>query len=94
MNGSFVTRFFGGSPGRVVMQLIVVSFVVGVILSALGVSPYDIVDGLTRLVRRVYDMGFGAVEWIVRYFLLGAVIVVPIWLISRVIRLGKGDGKA
>ena len=94
MNGSFVTRFFGGSPGRVVMQLVVVSFVVGVILSALGVSPYDIVDGLTHLVRRVYDMGFGAVEWIVRYFFLGAVIVVPIWLISRVIRLGKGDGKA
>ena len=94
MNGSFVTRFFGGSPARVVVQLVVVSFVVGVILSALGVSPYDIVNGLTRLVQRVYDMGFGAVEWIVRYFLLGAVIVVPIWLISRVIRLGKGDGKA
>ena len=84
-----VHRFFGGSPGRVVIQLIIVSFVVGIILSALGVSPYDIVNGLSRLARRIYDMGFGTIEWVVRYFLLGAVIVVPIWLISRVLKISR-----
>jgi Na+/H+-dicarboxylate symporter len=90
MNDSFVTRFFGGSPGRVILQLVAVSFIVGIILSALGVSPYDIVNGLVRLATRIYNMGFGAVEWIVRYFLLGAVIVVPVWLISRLLKLGRG----
>ena len=41
-----ITRFFGGSPGRVLVQLVVLSLVVGVVLSALGVSPFDIVNGL------------------------------------------------
>ena len=28
-------------------------------------------------------IGFDAVNWLWRYFLLGAVIVIPVWLISR-----------
>ena len=93
MNGSF-SRFLGGSPGRVVFQLIAMSFVVGIILSALGVSPYDIVSGLRRLVERIYNMGFDTIEWVFRYFLLGAVIVIPVWLISRLFKMGRGNGGA
>jgi len=79
-------RFFGGPPGAVVFRLIVLSIVVGVVLTALGLSPFDIVDSLRRMVQRIYNMGFEAVEWVFRYFLLGAVIVFPVWLISRVWR--------
>ena len=89
MGRDFVTRFFGGSPGHVLLQLIALSFVVGIIMNALGVSPYDIVDGLKQLALRVYNMGFASIEWIVRYFLLGAVIVFPAWLIMRLLRLGR-----
>lgn len=89
MSGA-VSRFLGGSPGRVVFQLIALSFVVGVILSLLGVSPFDILSGLERLVQRIYNMGFDTIEWAVRYFLLGAVIVVPIWFIMRLFRMGRG----
>ena len=87
--GDFVTRFFGGSPLAVLLRLVVISFVVGVILSALGVSPFDIVEGLRDLVWRIYMYGFDSIEWIVRYFLLGAVIVFPIWLIVRLLKLGR-----
>jgi hypothetical protein len=87
--GDTLTRFLGGSPGRVAIQLIAMSFILGIILSVLGVSPYDILNGLERLVRRIYQMGFGTIEWIFRYFLLGAVIVVPVWLIMRLFRLGR-----
>jgi hypothetical protein len=31
----------------------------------------------------VYEYGFDAFNWLWRYFLLGAVIVVPLWLLSR-----------
>ena len=50
--GNTLTRFLGGSPGRIAIQLIAMSFIVGIILSVLGVSPYDIVAGIERLVRR------------------------------------------
>ena len=92
MNSTSLTRFFGGSPGRILVQLAVMSFVLGVILSALGLSPFDIVDSVRRLALRIYNMGFDAVAWGFRYFLLGAVIVVPVWLVMRLFRLGRRNG--
>jgi hypothetical protein len=89
MDGKAINRFFGGSPAAVIVRLIAISFVLGVILSALGVSPYDIVNGIRDLIWRLYSLGFQSIEWIVRYFLLGAVIVFPIWLISRLLKLGR-----
>lgn len=85
-------RFFGGNPGIVLIRLAVISLIVGIVLSALGLSPYDIINSLRTLIQRIYEMGFDAVEWVFRYFLLGAVIVFPIWIISRLLKLvGKGN---
>jgi len=41
-------------------------------------------------VLRVWDMGFDALRWLWRYLLLGAVVVVPIWLIVRLMRVTQG----
>ncbi len=81
-----LTRLFGGPPLAVLLKLVVLSVIVGVVLSALGLSPYDIVDSFIDLVVRIYEMGFDAIELALRYFLLGAVIVFPIWLISRLLK--------
>ena len=91
MESPTVYRFFGGSPGRVLVQLVVISFVVGIVLNAVGVSPYDIVNGLKDLAFRIYSMGFGTIEWAFRYFLLGAVIVFPVWLLMRLLRVGRRE---
>jgi hypothetical protein len=92
MENPTVTRFFGGSPGRVLVQLVVISIILGIVLNALGVSPYDIVNGLRDLALRIYSMGFGTIEWVFRYFLLGAVIVFPVWPLMRLLRVRRGDG--
>jgi hypothetical protein len=68
---------------------VVISLLVGLVLSTLGVSPFDIVNGLERLLWRIYDSGFETFVWLWRYFLLGAFIVFPIWLIMRVLRIGR-----
>jgi hypothetical protein len=86
---SSASQFFGGSPLGVVVRLILLSVVVGVILSALGLDPWNIMRSVEHLVRAIWDMGFDAVAWLWRYFLLGAVLVVPIWL---VVRLAKRAG--
>jgi hypothetical protein len=88
MNG--LQRFIGGSPTQVFLRLIVVSLVVGIVLSALGLSPYDILESLRDLVLHFWHMGFGAFDWLWRYFLLGAVIVIPLWLIIRLLNFGRG----
>ena len=84
-------RFFGGSPVGVLVRLALISVVVGIVLSALGLTPGELVFRLELLARRLYDMGFGWVEWLIRYFLLGAVIVFPIWLLTRLFARRSGD---
>jgi hypothetical protein len=85
-----INRFLGGSPLAVLGKLILLSVLIGVVLSALGLDPWNILQSLQRLIRSVWDMGFDAVLWLWRYFLLGAVIVIPIWLILRLIRAPRG----
>lgn len=80
-------RFFGGNPAVVVLRLMIISVIVGVILSALGLDPRAIIDSFIRLLERIYEMGFEAIDWALRYFLLGAVIVFPIWLVSRITKV-------
>ena len=94
MDRDLARKFFGGSPAAVLMRLVAISFVVGIILSALGVSPFDIFNGLRNLFWRVYMLGFDSIEWIIRYFLLGAAIVFPVWLIVRVVKYTRRDDSA
>lgn len=82
-------QIFGGNPLGVIVRLVIMSVVVGIILSALGITPDNLFYRLTLLVERIYAMGWGAVEWALGYFLIGAVIVVPIWLISRLFGGGR-----
>ena len=85
-----VSRFLGGSPLSVAFRLILLSIVVGVILSAVGLDPWNILRSVEDLVRAIWNMGFDAVRWVWRYFLLGAVLVIPIWLVLRLVRAPKG----
>jgi hypothetical protein len=85
-----LNRFFGGRPLSVIFRLVLLSILVGVILKALGLDPFNILRSIEDLIRAVWNMGFDAVLWVWRYFLLGAVIVVPIWLIVRLLRAPAG----
>jgi hypothetical protein len=82
-----MSRFIGGSPLAVAARLVLLSILVGVILTALGLDPRDILRSIQELVTRVWNMGFDAVRWLWRYFLLGAVLVIPIWFIMRLLKV-------
>jgi Domain of unknown function (DUF6460) len=85
-----VNRFLGGDPLSVFFRLVLLSILIGVVLSALGLDPWNIVSSLRRLIVSIWDMGFDTVRWLWQYFLLGAVIVIPIWLILRFVRAPGG----
>ncbi|HEY8333119.1 MAG TPA: DUF6460 domain-containing protein [Tardiphaga sp.] len=85
-----LSRFLGGSPLAVLGRLVLLSILVGVVLAAIGLDPWNIVTSIRRLFQWIYDLGFDAVTGLWRYFLLGAVIVVPIWLISRMFSAPRG----
>ena len=75
----------GESVIGVIIRLAVISLIVGIVLSALGINPANLFSSLNILARRIYDMGFGAVEWVLQYLLVGALVVVPIWAVAQVL---------
>ena len=90
MSNDTVTKVFGGSPLAVLGRLVLLSILIGVVLSALGLDPFDIVHSIERLIRSIWNLGFDAFRWLWRYFLLGAVIVIPVWLLSRMFGAPRG----
>ena len=71
-------------------MLILLSILVGVVLAAIGFDPWNIVNSIRLLFQRIWDLGFDAINGLWRYFLLGAVIVIPIWLLSRLFGAPRG----
>jgi Domain of unknown function (DUF6460) len=85
-----LSRFLGGPPLAVIFRLALLSILIGVILEVLGLDPWNIIQSLRTLIQRIWDMGFDALRWLWRYLLLGAAIVVPVWLIMRLMRAARG----
>jgi len=82
-------RFLGGSPIAVLIKLVLLSILVGFVLTVLGLDPRNILWSVEALIRSVFNLGFEAFDWLWRYLLLGAVIVIPIWLIMRLVQSRK-----
>jgi Family of unknown function (DUF6460) len=75
----------GDSVAGIILRLVVISLIVGIVLSALGITPSNLFSSLNVLARRIYDLGFGAIDWVLQYLIVGAMVVVPIYLVARVL---------
>ena len=82
--------FLGGSPFAVIVRLAILSLIVGFLLSIFGLTPRDVFRWFDDIIGRIYDMGFDAVRAAFEYIALGAVVVIPIWLIVRLLRARPG----
>jgi hypothetical protein len=80
---SNLNRFLGGSPASVLVKLIFLSLLVGAFMAFLGLTPFRLVGQVLDWLRSIFDLSFETVQEIGRWILYGAVIVVPIWLLSR-----------
>jgi hypothetical protein len=84
-----VTRFFGGPPAMVLLRLVLLSVVIGVVFAALGLDPRNLVGAFRHLLENIVANSAQLIEQVIRYFLLGAVIVFPIWLVIRLLKSGS-----
>lgn len=93
MDPNPLVRFSGGSPLRTILWLVFLSLVVGWVFETIGLDPFALVRRVVvdfdRFVDWVLHLGSGAFVALARYALLGAVVVVPVWLISRLMRLRR-----
>lgn len=84
-----VNRFLGDTPARVLIKLVLISLVVGVVMSAFHWTPYDIVYGIRDFFLRLWNMGFSAISGFVDYLILGAAIVIPAFILLRILSYRK-----
>ena len=80
---SALERFLGGSPLGVAVRLVLLSLVVGFVMSMFGLRPQDVIEGSVELFRSAMRDGMGLFRDLGFYIVTGAVLVVPIWLLIR-----------
>jgi hypothetical protein len=80
---SNLNRFLGGSPGSVLVKLVFLSLLVGAFMAFLGLTPLGLIEGLFNWISSFLDLSFDTVKEVGIWVLYGAVIVVPLWLLSR-----------
>ena len=85
---SNLNRLLGGSPGAVLVKLLFLSLLVGAFMAFLDITPLGLIDRIFQWLQSVFDLSFDTVREVGRWVLYGAIIVVPLWILSRV--FGRG----
>lgn len=75
-----------------VVKLLIASMLVGMVLAFFNLTPGTIVEWVQTSLKDVASNFASYFQWALSYILLGAVIVVPIWLVSYIWRAANGRG--
>ena len=73
-----------------IVKLTVISLLLGIVISFFDVSPRRILELLGTTVQDIMATLLSIFEWAFSYILVGAVVVVPIWLIVVAWRTVRG----
>jgi Family of unknown function (DUF6460) len=83
---SALERFMGGSVLGTLLKLAVISIAVGLVLAWLNLTPWDVLDNLKRSFDHLFSRSFSILHDLFGYLLVGAVIVIPIWIVLRLVK--------
>ena len=78
-----VNKFLGDSLGRTLIKLIVVSLIVGFVMTIFGLTPWNIIYAFRDFILEIWHRGFAALGRVGDYLILGATIVIPLFVILR-----------
>lgn len=73
-----------------ILKLFVASLIVGMLMRWFDVTPRSLIANFGHTVERLFSSIAGFFGWAFEYVLLGACIVLPIWLIVFFIDRAKG----
>ncbi len=82
-------RFLGGSPGAVLVRLVFLSLLVGAGMAMMGVTPGLLFAQAYDTIHSLIALSFDTFHDAGRWFVAGAVVVVPLWFLSRLFARGR-----
>ena len=77
-----------GAVGTII-KLLIASLLVGLVMHWFGITPRNLIHNFGDSVVRIFGTLTSFIDWAVDYILVGAVIVVPIWLIVFLVDRAK-----
>ena len=80
-----VNRFLGDTVARTIIKLIVVSILVGMAMNVFNIYPLDIVYAFRDFAVNLWEKGWAALGRCGDWLILGAMIVVPVFVLLRVL---------
>ena len=75
--------------GRTLLKLVILSLIVGIVLSVFNIDPEKLLGSIGGTVESIFNVLVDALEWAVPFVLIGAVVVIPIWLILAALRMAR-----
>jgi hypothetical protein len=78
-------KIFGGPIVPTLFKLALLSFVVGIVLMFFGIEPMDLWREFGATIERAWTLVFDALLWGWRYAVVGAIVVLPLWIIYRLV---------
>ena len=78
-------KIFGGPIVPTLVRLAILSFIVGLTLFFLGIDPVDLWRNFGKTIRDAWTIVVDGMDWASQYAILGAIVVLPIWIIYRLV---------
>ena len=72
------------------IKILLASLAVGLVMAAFNLTPQQIFQTVYDRLGDLFDWAVGVFGWAITYVLLGAAVVVPIWLVFYLLRAVKG----
>lgn len=83
---------FNAVPGFVstIVKLALVCLFVGFLLVFFGIDPVALMQNFPEAIQSIFEVVADLIRWAVPYIMLGAVVVIPIWLVFFLLRVARG----
>ena len=72
-----------------IIKLLVLSLIVGLALNLFNLDPLSLLSNLGGTIESIFKTTVSAITWAVPHVLLGAAVVVPIWLALLLLRTAR-----
>ncbi|RUT34504.1 hypothetical protein EMQ25_00635 [Arsenicitalea aurantiaca] len=86
---SRLERFLGDRPLALVVRLTIISLIVGWLMNTFGFGAEEILRWLEDVTRHFSRDGIRLLQQSSTHIIAGAAVVVPIWLLLRVLAAGR-----
>ena len=72
------------TTSSLIWKLIIASLCVGLVLSFFDIDPVELINDVPETLGQILEVILDIIDWAGKYILLGAIIVIPIWIIFNI----------